>query len=180
MGKILIDGKKPSEISGIYACTRPSGLQESKQWPAISRVTVGENPIEEEWSLKITNFDVESNSFTYRIRGSVTGDDGDGDSRKIFISKSKRVIINPVDIKLLLRELLKLKKVDENYEVKWKYYLMGADSYGPVDKFDPASDHAVTLAQGLENTSHVLEIILDDSKPINIKAFRVYAPPLKD
>jgi hypothetical protein len=53
----------------------------------------------------------------------------------------------------------------------------GADEFVSPGRADPTIETVVTLAHGLQNTGHVLEIVGDTATPI--AAVRVYRPPRK-
>ena len=56
---------------------------------------------------------------------------------------------------------------------------MFVDDYAPAKVVDPSLDHATTLAQGLANAKHRMELVGEGDAPIPIRAIRVYQPPVK-
>jgi hypothetical protein len=64
-----------------------------------------------------------------------------------------------------------------DFKVRWKAVLHGADEFVSPGLADPTVETTVTLAQGLKNTRHTLEIMGDETTPI--AALRVFRPPLK-
>ena len=64
-----------------------------------------------------------------------------------------------------------------DFKVRWKAVLHGADEFASPGLADPTVETSVTLAQGLKNTRHTLEIMGDETIPI--AALRVFRPPLK-
>jgi hypothetical protein len=63
-----------------------------------------------------------------------------------------------------------------HFPVRWKAVFRGADEFVSPGVTDLAIETTFTLAHGLENTRHVLEIAGDETTPI--AAVRVYRPPL--
>jgi hypothetical protein len=63
-----------------------------------------------------------------------------------------------------------------NFQIKWKVAPRFVDELNMPPIKDPAIETIVTLAQGLPNGRHRLEIIA--VKPLPISALRIYRPPL--
>ena len=53
------------------------------------------------------------------------------------------------------------RQVPAGYEIKWKVLPMFADNYAPPKDVDETPDEAATLAQGIPNEKHTLEIVVD-------------------
>lgn len=170
--KVLIDGKKPSEFPGAYRITRPA----PGPWSPLTVARIDHDaPLAlEEWTLKVTAVKDDGKAWDFEVSGSATGPDGGGTSREPFTSKSGRVKIEPgawfhPDG----------AKVPVGYEIKWKVRPMFADSYAPPKDVDETRDDATTLAQGIPNEKHTLEIAVDGEGVVPIRAIRVYRPPVK-
>lgn len=174
--RILIDGKKPSSFRGVYSCTRASKLPNNR--PAINRTLPGKNPAEENWTLKITKIDDSDPTwryFEYEVIGSKTGKDGKGNSKEKFHSKSGRIIIDPQDFFYGVRR----KSIPCPDKITWKVECMALDTWQPSANKDKAIANTYTLAQGLPNTEHTIEIIPNGNGPVPVKSLTVYTPPLK-
>ena len=65
------------------------------------------------------------------------------------------------------------------YEVKWSVVPQSIDTYKPVAASDAAKVYATTLAQGLTNGPHTIEIVPNGDGPVPIEALQVYRPPMK-
>ena len=90
----------------------------------------------------------------------------------MFVSKSGRVKIDPAS-------WFRPGAVPAGYEIKWRVLPTFVDAYAPAKVEDPSLDHATTLAQGLPNTKHRLELVGEGAAPIPIRAIRVYRPPVR-
>ena len=156
--EVRIDGKRPSEFPECYAIARPAPGPWSPLF--LSRVDHDKPLLLEEWTAKITSVSDDGKKWKFTVKGSVTGEDGSGESDKPFLSNSARVKIAP-------DAWFAPGKVPADYEVHWKVVPMFQDT------LQSATEQ--TLAQGLANTKHRLEIIGDAS----ISAIRVYQPPVK-
>ena len=64
----------------------------------------------------------------------------------------------------------------ERFDVKWHVEPRFVDEFVSPGVQDPATEASVTLAQGLSNAAHTLEITGSESTPMT--ALRVYRPPL--
>jgi len=165
--RIRIDGRPPSEHPECIAFTRTS-LSQSRWGPALLRVS-SEKPRQiEDWTLKILEADDSAERLKFTVSGSKTGPDGEGVSNERFVSTSGRVVIEPGDWWIKnIRQITKTP-VPAGFEVTWKAVAMAADT------FDPSREDAVTVAQGLTNGKHTLEL----TGPTAIRAIRVYRPPM--
>ena len=159
--RVLIDGKKPSEFSECVAFTRTS-LSQTGWGPALLRVSSEKPRLVEDWTLKVTEADEQ---IRFAVTGSKTGPDGEGISSERFVSKSGRVVIEPGDWWVKNIQQMTKSKVPVGFEIKWKAIPLFSDTY--------AGD-SVTVAQGLPNGKHMLEIVGKTS----LGAVRVYRPPL--
>jgi hypothetical protein len=172
-GRILIDGKKPSEFPDAYRITRPSPGPWSPLF--LSRVDHDAALVLEEWTLKLKNVSSDGNSWEFDVAGSVTGPDGSGRSDQPFASKSGRVKIDPAAWFRGFHPPL-----PNGYSIRWKVLPMFEDVYRVPSIEDPALENATTVIQGIPNAQHTLEIIADDvALPPAIAAVRVYRPPVK-
>ena len=61
-----------------------------------------------------------------------------------------------------------------HYEVHWKVVPLFVDRYRPADVKDTSRKYETTLAQGLDNADHTLEIVGE----VPLRAVRVYRPPV--
>ena len=167
---VRIDGKKPSEFPGAYRITRPAPGPWSPL--TVSRIDHDAPLVPEEWTLKITKERDGGKAWDFEVTGSVTGPDGGGASDAAFTSKSGRVKIEPG-----AWFHPEGAKVPAGYEIKWSVLPMGVDSYQAPRAEDETREHPTTLAQGIPNEKHTLELTADGDAAI--RAVRVYRPPVR-
>jgi hypothetical protein len=178
---VRIDGRKPSEIPEVYgftrAVTKPPGKWLVK-WPVVAPITSRAPLVVEDWTMRVRRDPSDEKRFTFSLAGSVTGPDGDGRSDAPFVSNSGRIVIatNAWNVNYAL-SLGGIKSVPEEFEVKWKADARCRDVFISPGVKDSAMETAVTLAQGLSNTRHTLEIVGTPSTPI--RAIRIYCPALR-
>lgn len=183
--RILLDGLKPSTFQGCYFMTRPFN-DKGKEWPwtlpAMIRIKHTQPWTNEQWLCIFTKVKAPYQDFSFRIRGSVSGNDGSGKASRNFVSKSGKVIIDKNDAEKggdwhLNRSYKVLKTlINKGDTVKWETYTISKDILVPVMKSEKASENSITLFQGVTNTSHVLKIIKTGAQNPHITEIKVYKP----
>ncbi len=177
---VLIDGRKPSEFTELYGFTRAVSKPEGKwlvKWPVIAPISSQKPLLVEEWSLAVAKDVAHDKLFSFTLTGSKTGPDGEGRSEARFVSKSGRIVIETNNWNVAYAmSLAGIKPVPEKFDVKWRVEPRFVDEFSSPGVKDASTETAVTLAQGLPNTKHTLEISGSDASPI--AAIRVYRPPL--
>ena len=172
--KILIDGKALKTYPSLYHATRPSKAHQV-WYPAIKRVTLGLEPVAEEWTVKITKMNDDGESFEFSLSGSVTGWDGNGSSRDNFVSNSGRITIMASDFTIIETQNYKQIPCPENFKITWEV----KEAFQACLKL-PRWRTQTTLFQGLKNGKHLLEIIPNDNGALPIESLIVYHPPIED
>jgi len=153
---VLVDGKPPSAIPALYGFTRVSAFPMS-DWPALLRVEAASPLLVEDWSLKIDRASPDGKLCHFSVRGSATGEDGEGFSTNRFVSRSGRVVVEPADWNVAYCVAVFKRPVPENYIATWQATLRGADTVEPPAAA-PATEACVTVAQGLPPGRHWLEL----------------------
>ncbi len=177
--RVLIDGRKPSEIASLYGFTRALAKPGGK-WPVVADLTWQNTPVVEDWTMEVSRSVEGTNQFAFDLRGSKTGPDGSGRSDRRFISNSGRVVIDPDDWNVgYALSLAQVKPVPDKFVVTWQTVARHLDEI-PVIKSqpDPAVENILTLAQGLLDGNHTVEILGDETLPI--AALRIYCPPNRE
>jgi hypothetical protein len=183
--KVLVDGTPPSSFNGCYYNTRPY-TDTGKKWPwdlpAMIRIQHTKPWINEEWTCKYTGAEPPFTDFTFKISGSVTGEDGKGTGASDFISNSGRVIIRGGDAEQggdwHLNRSFKVVKaaVKPGDEVKWKTYLIGLDYYKPGKENSFSDQDYYVLFQGIPNSPHTLKLIRTGPNATPISEIRIFKP----
>ena len=177
---VRIDGRKPSEFAGLYCFTRAVTQPEGKwpvKWPVLAPIGSENRLLVEDWTLAARREDAEGKRFSFALTGSKTGPDGGGHSDARFVSESGRVVIetNGWDVAYAL-SLGGIKPVPERFEVKWRVEPRSVAEFASPGVNDPTTETTVTLAAGLPNGKHTLELVGGVATPIS--AIRVFQPPL--
>lgn len=170
---VLVDGSKPSAIPALYTFTRVSAFPAS-DWPVLLRVSSMAPLVAEEWSLKIDQASLDGKVCHFTLRGSVTGEDGEGISTNRFVSKSGRVVIEPEDWNIAYSVAVFKRALPENHIATWRSTLRGTDS-AKKPNASPGAEACITVAEGLSPAHHVLELCGADLAG-KIQAVRFYNP----
>src|SRR5579862_7659823 len=175
--EIRIDGKKPSEIPELYGFTRALSTPGGK-WPVILKMS-SEKPLQEEhWTMDVTKDAANDKLFAFTVTGSKTGADGSGRSDQRFVSNSGRIVIDPADWNVdYSLSLPGIKPVPDHFTVHWSVIPYFEDTFVVPNVPDPAIEKVLTIAQGLPNGKHTLEVIGDAKTPL--AAVRIYRPPFQ-
>jgi hypothetical protein len=174
---ILIDSKKPSEFPETYACTRVNSGP-LIWFPGYYNIRPGKKPVAEDWVMKIDKLAEKKWDAPFTVTGTVTGFDGSGVLRNDFTSDSDRITFLEQH-STILRGPPTTKILPASYELRWKVYQMGVDTWRPVVQKDDKSISQFTLVQGLSNGKHTLEIIPNGDGVLPVKEILVFTPPLK-
>ncbi len=176
--RVLIDGRPPSAHQGVYHHTLPSHSA-GVDWPWVIRIGHDEGLVEESWTMTIRETDEVNKVVRFSVQGSVTGEDGVGVSTERFVSKSRRVVIEPEDWHLARAYNLRKILTPAGATCAWRTVRLAADFYTPPVVDDATREHAVVLASGLDNGPHRLELISESSEPPLLEGVRIYRPPLQ-
>ena len=181
--RVLIDGKVPSQFPECYAATRARCDFAPDSRPGFRYVKLGPMPVAEDWSLKISKLSDDLTTFEYEFVGSKTGPDGSGSANIASDIRSKSGRVSACG-GFNFQEIAAFAKaasgsMPKEFAIGWKVYLMGSDTYAPACNLSVGEIESHTLAQGLSNTLHILEIIPCGDGLIPVKEIVVYSPPLK-
>lgn len=186
--RVLINGQPPSRDPRLYVFTRVSLIPGQTIWPALKHVGHRTPLVLEDWTLRIREVSDDNQTIAFDVSGSVTGPDGSGTSAETFVSRSGRVVIAPEE--WMCSDVAQFfgVKTKPGAEVTWRVEprfldVMRFTAPDPADEkawaVYGASDRSVTVAPGLENGDHVLELVPNGDGPVPVEAIRVYRPPLR-
>jgi hypothetical protein len=170
---ITIDGRKPSAFPELYGFNRVTHYPQSK-WPTMLRIQRGAPLLVEDWTLTLTELSSDYKQVKFTLRGSSTGEDGAGVSTERFVSNSGRIVIEPGDWNLEYCLQVFKRPLQPGFQIEWKVVPQFVDEFVAPGSLDPTTEMTVTVANGLTNGKHVLELTGD--KQTAIAALRVYRP----
>lgn len=178
--EVFLDGRPLADEAGEYYSTRVTCWP---MWmPAIVHVDLGDKPLQEDWVLTfIEGTNPDGQVLHYKVRGSKTGEDGEGWSTNDFTSVSGRIKIAKRDwrmpwcVKTTNDQLKKAGKPEldilHGRELRWAV----KPTYDwPYPK--KAAGGQVVLAQGCANGQHVLRILPKPGVSLGIAKFFVHKP----
>lgn len=160
---ITIDDKAPSAFDGCYAFTRVT----PGPWagPLFIDQVYHDAPLQvETWTYSVKEVRDHGKAWSFSVHGSLTGDDGEGDSEKMFISKSSRVRVDPTDYFRGFSPPLAAGTA-----ITWSVEPHFTDTITPEN----SSVGTLTLAQRISNTGHTLKI---RGRVAGLRTVRVYCP----
>ncbi len=148
----LLDGEPMAGNIDLWTSTRPST---GPCWmPAINCIGFEKTPVSEDWTLKAVEGSKEDGSYiVYKVAGSVTGEDGEGNSEEMFVSNSGRAVIDPKDIGVLWQFSYFKQPLPKDFQVTWSTRPMFTDSYTAG-----AAGERTLILQNCSNGPHKLTI----------------------
>ena len=90
-----------------------------------------------------------------------------------------RIVIDPRDFMITWVQGYFKKKCPADFEVTWSVKPMFLDTYKAPVLDDRSRIMKITLAQGLKNTTHTLEVIPNGDGNVPIREIQVHRPPLR-
>lgn len=174
--EVWIDGRRPSSFPELHGFSRVSPTHFAG-WPALSRVGSAADLLEEEWTLTPRDFSADGQEFSFSVRGSRTGPDGEGSSTRRFVSASGRVVIEPSD-HWLGRAVFWSGNlpVPDGYEAHWQVERHFLDSVPDTSGPSGSKGVMVQLAQGLTAGPHRLVLVANDGIGGGISAVHIASP----
>jgi hypothetical protein len=173
---VTIDGKSPSEWQELYGLTRALPSPGGK-WPALFEIGSRSRRVPERWTMQVKTLSREPELYAFQLVGSVTGADGAGRSDQAFVSRSGRVVLEPSDWGVAYAMTLAgVARVPDAFSVAWDVVPRYLDRVEVPFSRRRGVETALTLAQGLPNGPHVLE--LRGPPEIGLRGIRTYRPPL--
>lgn len=169
---VLIDGKRPSEWNELYGFTR--ARVNGALWPPLFDLSSLTPRRIEDWVLEVDR-GAEPGAYEFELVGSKTGRDGRGDTQHRFVSKSGRVVIEPDDWNIEYAfELAGIPHVPPHFTIEFGVEPHFVDSVRGEHN-DGSWQNVVTLANGLPNGAHTLELRAP-AGDAPISALRVHRP----
>jgi hypothetical protein len=145
-------------------------------FPTINRIALGGAPNREDWTLHFFDVSADGKSFKFRLRGSVTGPDGEGAANQDFVSNSKRISFLASDITCATTARVLKKQLPAEFDITWRTTCMSADDYRPRSAKAKPSLDVSTLVNGVSNERHKLTIAPDGKGPLVIRELIVHCP----
>lgn len=168
--KVSLDGKPVENWPDMWCMTRPSA---SPMWmPAICRVQWKSCPVMEDWTMTyLPESDPDAHPIRFKLAGSVSGDCGNGDTSRNYLSPNGRIFIERFDFGVSQYKQFK-KKVRPGQTVTWKSLPMFAL---PCEAYEKGE--SLVLVQGCSNGHHVLKIVPSAGSSLAFSSFAVHRPP---
>jgi hypothetical protein len=168
--RVRIDGKKPSDFRELYSFTRVRA--NGAPWPPLYDLESEAVPLIEDWTLRVDR-EPGASSFRFELIGEKSGPDGRGESSSRFVSRSRRVVIDPDDWNVEYAfELAGARAVPPHFSASFAVEHHGTDMF----QGEEGEEHTVVLAQGLPQGEHLLELeAAPGATPVS--ELQIYRPP---
>jgi hypothetical protein len=168
---VLLDGKPMAANKDLWAISRPSVGPAGIWMPAINHIGFEKPLVEEDWTLTcLPDSTPDGKKIHFRVKGSVTGEYGEGWNTDRFVSRSGRVVIEPDDWRVAWTLGYRKATLPEGFKVTWKAYPMFTAEYTP----QPAETRTL-LMQGCTNEPHTLTLKAEGGS-LGISQFVVHSP----
>jgi hypothetical protein len=175
---VTIDERSPKDIDGCYQVTRSSPLESVTDWPALRRITLLHDHTAEDWTATITNISPDQKLLDFTVRGSVTGDEGDGNSSRKYVSKSGQLSIDGDDWMFARGYELKHIALQVPAEVHWSVQYICGGKPEVIDRGNGMMQYRYVLGASLSNGKHTAKLSPPPVAVPDAVEFRVYKPPL--
>ena len=170
---VRIDGRRPSEIPELRTFRRAT-LVPGRPWPAMQALGSVSPRLAESWTLTVTGTNGDLSRIAFKVEGSRTGFDGEGTSSTNFVSDSGRVLI-PAWTWLLGYGLNSQgMTMPPDFRIRWECDWIGMDTFSPAPPVGPGEEATYTLASGLTDGVHRLE--LEGIAVDAVRALRFFRP----
>ena len=175
---ITLDGTPTASTDGCYLNTRASTVSIVPDWPSTRRITLHHDHTVEDWTAVITNISPDQKHFHFTLHGSVTGDDGSGDSTHDFTSNSGKLELDAQDWMPARAFNLKHTTLPTPFTVTWSVINQCAGTPEVNDHGNGQTQYRYTLVTGAPNTRHTLHWQTTPELLQATTELRAYKPPL--
>ena len=170
---IELNGKKPRKLNSCYYYSRPT-LDSNRHFltkigQLLAMQLAGEVR-EQDWTMTITRVDSVQQQVGFSLHGSLTGEEGSGSSDSTFTSATNTIIIEPT-FWFRAKAFANFPWLVPGDVLHWQVRSMCNN------KIYTGTGQIATIVQGVKNGTHRLKLKGKGVK--QVKAIRVYAPPLK-
>ncbi len=173
--KILLDGQTPSTLPDTLAASR-STIAPGAWWPVISCVGLGPNRVAEKITMNFHDVAPDGTSYAFDVTGSVSGNEGSGQSGADFTAKSSRYTIKAGDIALNTVKKVTKKDLPPQFTVEWEMRPMSLDTWKAPAGMKPESDSHETVIRCWTDGPHELQIIPNGDGPVALQSLTIFSP----
>jgi len=167
---VLIDGV-PGDQAPVFV-TNSILRNTGRNFRSPHEVELGKNLVPQKWTITMT-----SNVGDYRVAGSVTGADGEGNLARPFVSNSGQISIDPK----FWREGRHAKPGPDQYGnvtgEAFSFDVMRGALGGVTFNAGRQVPMAESLVQNLPNSTHTVELVAKGDGEVIIEGLYVFQPP---
>lgn len=175
---VSVDGKDPKDVPEFYGFERASSSYGViYPMPGVTEVQSEAPLLEEKWLLHINSINGSTGVVGYSLTGTKTGFDGNGSTQETFVSKSRRVRLQP-DVVTAWWAYSQTQKIPpEDFNVEWNAVRRSVSTFKPHAAQTPILESTETLFLGTtDQVEHRLKIAPVAGDARGIRSIRVYSP----
>ena len=176
---VTIDGGASEELDGCYQVTRTTPTPTAPDWPAIRRITLQHDHTPEEWTVTLNRISLDQKSFDFSVNGSVSGEQGDGNSAENFVAKSGKLRIEAKDWMIEPAFELTHIPITPPFAVRWSVDYDCGNDPEVIDLGNGTTQYRYVVAMGLTNASHQAKLSPPLTGLDGLTEIRIYRPPLE-
>jgi hypothetical protein len=173
--KIRLDGKTPSTVHDTLSAGR-SSKSPGAWWPAVTQVTLGDAAVPQTFAMKFHDVAPDGSSFAFDVSGSVSGEEGAGQSGKLFTARSGAFSLKPNDLALSMVKKVLNKNLPPEFTVEWPVFSMSKDEWTSPGKLENGKVPQETVVRCWTDGPHVLEILPAGDGPVGIRDVMIFSP----
>lgn len=178
--EVTVDGQSVHRIDGCYQVTRSTPTPTAPEWPAVRRISLNADHAAEDWTATVTSISPDQKRFQFTVAGSISGDQGAGDSFHKFVSRSGTLSIEPDDWMLGRAFALTGVPAHAPFNIGWSVqYVCGGGNPESAELGEGSTQFRYILVTGLANAAHTARFSLPVADMAKVLEFRAYAPPLQ-
>jgi hypothetical protein len=175
---VTVDGGSPKDLDGCYQVSRATSIGTVPNWPAIRRITLHRDHVPEEWTAILQSISPDQKSFDFSVRGSVSGDQGTGNSAENYTARSGLLDIEAQDWMVLRAFDEKHIPLHAPFTVHWSVDYVCGNTPEVIDLGGGHTQYRYILATGLANAAHTVKLSSPPDSLVSVTEFRAYQPPL--
>ncbi len=180
---VTVDDIAPKDMDGCYQVTRATSIGTVPDWPAVRRITLDRDHTAEDWQATLNQVSPDQKYFTFSVKGSVSGNEGNGDAYHDFHAKTGNLSIASEDWMVGRAFTDSHTPLPVPFVVHWSVQYVCGATPEVIDMGDGSKQYRYVLATGLSNTKHVLRLTgpgntVLASDMAGATELRIYRPPL--
>jgi hypothetical protein len=175
---VSIDGSPADATDGCYLVSRTTATESVSDWPALRRITLIHNHIVQDWTATLTKISPDQSQFEFGVSGSLSGDEGTGDSTRRFTARSGNLSIDAQDWMVQRAFELKHRPTQTPFAIHWSVSNICSGAPEMITDGREFTEYRYVLAAGLTNGSHLIRLSVAEGDLPKVREIRTYRPQI--